>query len=109
MAPKKADISNVRHEDELALNAFKQFPGGNHFPKFAEGRGLQPLDALFLLLQMCLRVKHYLVPLERLLFHLESWKVLICSGCGGNTPVLKRFLKRCFPAKVQLMTFSEVI
>lgn len=59
----------------------------------------------FKLLQMFLRVKYHLIPLERILFHLDLWKVLICRDFGG-TLVSKSFLKHCFPGKAQLMTFS---
>lgn len=55
---------------------------------------------------MCLRVKYHLIPLEHILFHLELWRVLICSDCGG-TLVLKVFSKHCFPVRAQLVT-SEV-
>ena len=81
LATKNFDISHVRHEDELELNALTHFPKGNHCPKFAEGCWFQLLDALFLLVQMCLRVKYHLIPLEHIL---KLWKVLTCSDRGGT-------------------------
>lgn len=104
LAPKNSDISHVRHEDELELNALKHFPGGNHFPKCAEGCWLQPSDALFLLLQMCLRVKYHLDILSFL------WS---CGHCSFAATVVGRSrFEALFEAPLScegLVTFPEVV
>lgn len=83
LAPKNSDISrSVRHKDELELNAWDTFLVEVTCLNLQKVAGFSPWLYCFKLLQMFLRVKYYLIPLECLLFHLDLWEVLIGRGCG---------------------------
>lgn len=105
LVPKNPDIAHVRHKDALNEMPENTFRGEVTFLNLQKVAAFNPQMHCFKLLQMFLRVKYHLIPLERIPFHLDLWKVLICRDCGG-TLISKSFLKHCFPGKAQLMTFS---